>query len=106
MSFANTLNRRVRILAPLVGEGTSGEQIITWPELATVWANVRFLGGLETLRAGAVTATTKASVRIRRRADVTAAMRLVYDGVTYDIKSVQPDDRRVWIDLVCESVPA
>ncbi len=47
----------------------------------------------------------RASARVRRRSDITAAMRLVIAGTAYDIRAVVPvEDGRQWMDLVCEAV--
>ena len=46
----------------------------------------------------------RASIRIRRRDDITAAMRVVHGAKVYDIKAVLPDEHgRGFLDLVCEA---
>ncbi|SIQ99942.1 phage head closure protein [Pseudacidovorax sp. RU35E] len=83
----------------------AGQPIHTWQALATVWADVRFPGGLEAIRADAQLTVTRASVRIRYRTDVDAAScRLLFKGAVYDIQAVLPDEaHRQYLDLVCES---
>lgn len=99
------LENRTVVYDPLGGE------IVTWVPVSTiagdgyVWANVRFMSGMETLRTDAIVATTKASIRIRYRNDIGATVRATYDGRVFDIKSVQPDPEsgREFLDLVAES---
>ncbi len=89
--------------APAADE--AGQPVYTWQSLATGWADVRFPGGLETIRGDAPVAVTRASVRIRYRTDVdAAACRLLFRGAVYDIQAVLPDEaHRQYLDLVCES---
>lgn len=83
------LNRRVTIQRPATGEYPDGQPVIGWTDVATVWANVRYLNGIETVKADAVASVSKASIRIRRRTDVAASMRaldslkvMVITGIT------------------------
>lgn len=79
-----------------------------WTDLAKVWADVKFLSGIETVKANAEISVRRASIRIRFRGDVTSAMRIVSDdpvftGVVFNIRSVLPGvSRREYTDLVCE----
>jgi head-tail adaptor len=60
------------------------------------------LNGVETLKSGAVMATTKASIRIRPRV-VTTAMRAVVGVTEFNIINVLPDEQnKDFIDLACE----
>lgn len=74
-----------------------------WADLAQVWADLRHLGGVEAIRAGADTSIVKASCRIRWRDDVTAGHRVLHDGKVYDIEAVLPDARRQFVDLVLKT---
>lgn len=68
-------------------------------------ANIRHLSGVETIRAEAPTSAVKASIRIRYRTDVTAAMRVVHGSTTYEVRAVMPDAAgRQFVDLACEVV--
>ncbi|MES2972392.1 MAG: phage head closure protein [Pseudomonadota bacterium] len=102
---AGSLNRRVTIKAQAAGQDDIGQPVQTWSDIAPVWANVRFKSGSEALRGDKETSVTAASIRIRRRTDVSVAMR-VYDGaVIYEIKAVLPDEeRRDRLHLVCEVI--
>ena len=102
---AGKLNCRVVIKQPAAVQDAAGQPIPTWTTLATVWANIRSLNGLETIKGGAESSVAKASIRIRYRTDVTAAMRVVHGSTTYEIKAVLPDvEGRRHLDLVCEVI--
>ncbi len=95
-----TLQSRVETQDP-----STGAMVVTWPLFeADVRADVRYLGGLETLKTAAPTAVKKCSVRIRYRPGVVETMRVVHDGENFDIKAVLPDDTgRRYLDLACET---
>lgn len=102
---AGTLNSLVTIQSPQAGQDAIGQPLAGWVTLAQVWADVRHGNGLEVVKAGAPTAVVKASIRIRRRTDVTNAMRVLVGTTPYEIEAViQDESRRVFTDLVCKVV--
>lgn len=81
-----------------------GQPVQAWTDFAAVRADVRFLSGLEVVKADASVATTKASIRIRYLPGVVPAMRAVYDGKNYNITAVLADPTgRRYLDLVSET---
>lgn len=98
-------NDRITIQKPPAMTGTLHQQNPSWLDLGVFWANVRHLGGLETLRANSEVSVLRASVRMWYRPEVDSTMRLVHNGVTYGISSppLRNPDRR-FMDLVCEAV--
>lgn len=97
------LNQRVKLWKPATGEDSLGQPNTGLDLLDEVWADVRFLKGLEAIKANAVTPLVQASIRIRYRADVDESMTVEYAGEMYNIKSALPDARREFRDLVCEA---
>jgi len=100
------LSTQVTLKSPPTGEDSLGQPSGSWTTVATVWADIKNLSGLEAIKAGVESAVTKSSVRIRYRADVTAAMRLTRGTTDYNITAVLEDPRKKWLDLVCEAVNA
>ena len=100
---AGTLNRLVLIEQPEGGQDSVGQPNTGWDEVASVWADVRTQGGLESIRSGAEVSTIRASIRIRYRTDITAAMRVTDGSAVYQVKAVLPDTGRQYLDLVCEA---
>ena len=100
--YAQQLNSKVVIKQPAAVQDAAGQPIPTWTTLATVWANIRSLNGLETIKGGAEASVAKASIRIPYRTDVTSAMRVVHGSTTYEIKAVLPDVAgKRHVDLAC-----
>jgi SPP1 family predicted phage head-tail adaptor len=102
---AGQLNRKITIQSIGSSVDSIGQPVETWSTFATTWANIRFLNGVESVKADAEVSVSKASIRIRYRQDITAAMRVSYNSITYQIKAVLPDEaKRDHVDLVCEVV--
>lgn len=102
---SRSLNRIVSIQSPTATQDAAGQPIPTWATLATVWANIRHLSGTESIKADSESSTVKASIRILRRTDVSAAMRVTHESTNYRVIAVLPDEvDRDKLDLVCEVV--
>lgn len=101
------LKSLVVVQALQAGQDAIGQPVTTWATFKTLRANIRYLNGVETIKADAQTSVVKASIRIRRRTDITAAMRVVFGATTFQIKAVLPDEQdRERLDLACEVVTA
>jgi SPP1 family predicted phage head-tail adaptor len=85
---AGTLRERITIQA----QSTSGSQewgpSLAWGDVATVWASVEAAESSEDFGQKGTATATSYTVRIRYRADVTPACRLVWRGRTLDIVGV------------------
>ncbi len=106
-NFSQTLRHRVQIYAPATGEDSLGQPVVGRVLFAPRWANIATSGGLETIKAGAVTSAVKASIRLRYCTDLRADMEVDHlaGGITttYKVLAVLPDEqRRQHTDLVCE----
>jgi SPP1 family predicted phage head-tail adaptor len=102
---AGKLNKRVTIQKLGDDQDDDGQPIQTWQDVATVWANVRNLNGLETVKADADTSIVKASIRIRLRRDVTSGMRVVLRDKVYEIMaSLTDEEKDEHLDLVCKVI--
>ncbi|RXZ42707.1 phage head closure protein [Crenobacter cavernae] len=102
---AGSLDQRVTLQAKTAIRSDWGEEIESWVDLATVWANVRFLNGKEFITAGQEAPQVSASIRIRAR-PVSSAMRAIHKGVVYDIKAVLPGPKGEYIDLAVTAAGA
>lgn len=100
---AGNLNRKVTIQTPNTAKDEYNEPVGGWLDVASVWADIKMLSGLETVKANADVSVVKASIRIRYRTGITAGMRVLCDGLAYDIRAVMPDVAgRVFTDLAVE----
>lgn len=99
------LRDQVAIQQQSTTQDAIGQPVLTWTTLDTVWANVRYLNGVETIKADAATSVARASIRIRRRTDVTANMRVVLGSTTFQIVAVLPDEQhKDHLDLAVEVI--
>lgn len=104
MLEAGALRHSVTIQSRSSTQDSAGQPLLTWSDVATVWASIKMLSGVATLRthADADLSITRASIRIRYRADVNAGMRVKHGTNYYAIKSVLPDmEGMQYLDLVC-----
>lgn len=99
---AGELDRRVVLQQRSSSKDTYGQQVMTWTDVATLWANIRPLSGREMLTAGAINSELSHVVTIRYRSGVTPAMRLTYGGQVFNILSViDPEMAHVSLELQC-----
>lgn len=99
------LNNRVTIQRQNAGEDELGQPVQTWSTLADLWADVRNVSGIQAIKAGAQVSTVQASVRVRKRSDLVAGMRVLHGTTVYAVRAVLPDQRdRRYTDLICEVV--
>ena len=99
------MNRRCQLQSPSQSVDELGQPIPGWTDVATVWASIRHLSGVESIKADAAVSTVKASIRIRWRTGLNAGMRVVHGAQVYSIEAVLPDaGGREFVDLVAEVV--
>ena len=91
---AGLLDRRIRLERRFEETDTSGQSVVRWLPLATVWARVEPLGGREGFGQQQWVATGDVRFTIRWRDDVTPLHRVLHQGLAYDVVSVAEDGRR------------
>lgn len=102
---AGQLRDRVTVQAKTSGTDAWGAPLPeAWADYASLWSNIRFLSGTESIKAGADVSVVRASIRIRWRTDITAGMRVVHAGAVYDVEAVLPGARREYVDLAVKRV--
>jgi SPP1 family predicted phage head-tail adaptor len=74
--------------------GEFGEILKTWATFATVWANKYEGGGRELVAAKQVNAEITTQFQIRYMSGLSTKMRIVVDGLYYDIASILEVVRR------------
>ncbi|EKE68694.1 phage head closure protein [Oceanibaculum indicum] len=98
---AGKLDRRLRIERKAVSRDAYLAEVVSWQEVATVWASKRDLSGREFFAADAVQSEVTTEITIRWRAGIGPELRLVLDGAAYDIESVTEIGRREGLLLRC-----
>ena len=102
---AGRLNARITIEQPTDTQNAVGDTVQTWAVLDTVAAEYVPLRGQEAVVADAMQASITCKFRIRWRDDVTAIMRIKWDGRIYNIKGPPiPLGRRETLELMAEAV--
>lgn len=97
---------RGRLQSPSTEQDADGQPLAdTWTDVDTVWADILFLSGMETIKGGAETSTVKASVRIRSRSGLTSGMRFLVGSTAYNFKTVPPYMRsNPFMDIAAEVI--
>lgn len=104
MTGAGDLDQRVTIQAPADIPDGQGGVTKGWADVATVWAKVRPVSGRERAAAGQIEAAALYRVTIRRRADVTAACRVVWNGKAMNARFVPDAGSRAPFTIIdCEA---
>lgn len=97
------LNSRVVVQQQSTTQDAVGQPLNTWSTFATLWADVRHTSGIEAIKDSAIASVVRASIRVRYRGDLTAAMRVIHGSTTYNIVAVLPDvGGKEYVDLACE----
>lgn len=100
---AGQLNRRITVQQLAAGQDALGQPVQTWSLVAELWAHILHSSGIETIKAGAEMSIVRASIRVRYTRQITAGMRILADGYTYNVVAVLPDmGGKQFTDLTCE----
>lgn len=107
---AGDLREVVELQVLVPGEADEYGNVLpdTWTTMVTTPARIRILKGGETVIAGRLAGTQTAVITVRHQpamAAVTAAYRArnARSGAIYNIRSVTPDERGTFVDLLGES---
>lgn len=96
------LNQRVALEVAVREPDGGGGVIVTWTEIARLWACVRPMSGEERLRADQVTGRVTHSIVIRYRAGITPAMRFRWGERVLAIVAVLDTGRYRRLRCLCE----
>lgn len=95
-----TMDRIINIQRKTVtGTDPYGGEIVTWGNLATVFAEVRQQGGREFLAAQQMIASKRVVFYLRWIPGLTVIDRVEHDGVIHDIEEVREIGRRDGVEL-------
>lgn len=80
-----------------------GGVIVDWVTVATPWAKMKPMTGTEQYRADKLNAVGITQVIIRYRSGLNEAMKVVYKGEDYQIRSIiDMEEKRQWLELMIE----
>jgi len=99
------LRYQIQIQSKTKAQDSFGAETETWSTVATVFAAVDPLRGQEYLEARRLQADIDVRFRIRYRAGITPAMRVLHDGRYFNIESViHVKELRREIQLMCKEL--
>ena len=101
---AGLLRHKVSIEYKSVTRNGFGEEVLTWPELAGVWARVETLTGGESVEQSKAGAALTHTVLLRYRSDVLPTMRIAWHARVLEIHAVVPDALKGEMALECSEV--
>ena len=90
MINAGELNQRITLQQKTTTRNAIGEAVVTWSDVATVWAKVMPLRGNAFYTANQEQHVIDARFLIRERAGLNVGMRLLWKGAPYDITNLIP----------------
>ena len=97
------LDRLITIEQNVPARNTHGEETAAWQEFATVWASKRDKGGREIFEGGVTQAEADTIFKIRFMDGVKRKMRIVLDGVNYDIQATKELGRREGLEITAKA---
>lgn len=97
------LDRRATLQHRSLTPNTQNEQVESWTDYATVWAEKLDLRGREFYAANQESGEVTTKFRIRHRSDVLMTDRIVCDGLTYDITSIAEVGRRQALEILADA---
>lgn len=94
MIGAADLDQRVTFQSKSATRNSLGEEVVTWADVVTVWAEAVPVRGNEFYAANAIQQTVDVRFRIRMRTGLTDEMRLLWKSEPYDIVALIPGTNR------------
>jgi SPP1 family predicted phage head-tail adaptor len=88
---AGLTKKRVQIDEPVTAQNSTGEEITTWSEVATIWASIEPIRGREALLNGLNAAQMDTRIRCRWNPELDAInseWRIRYKETVYDVVSI------------------
>ena len=104
---AGSLSRRITIQKRENESNAFNQPSLVWKDYVRVYANLKVMSGSgyannEFIASNEEINRTTFSFMIRYRKDITADMRIVYEGRVYEIRGILPDlDRREFVYIAC-----
>lgn len=99
---AGRLDRRISLQRATITQDSTGDEVLTWGTLTTVWAEAKPMRGAESFTAQQFIGKTPVTFRIRW-SDATKAItvedRIIFDERTFNILDVREIGRREGLEV-------
>ncbi len=106
--ISGRLDKQITIKRRGSGQDSIGQPTGTWATVATVWANIKPIGGREKIRAGAVESTLTHTIQCNYSADLLPAtssddLQITYGSRTFRVTAARDvDEAHMEIIFDCE----
>ena len=99
------MNRIIEIQRRAAVRDSFGGEIVSWPSLATVWADAKITGTSERFKNDAKRRIPlrNATFTVNFIDGVREDSRVIYRGMIWDIKGIKVIGRRRKLDLICQT---
>lgn len=103
MNSAGKLDQRLTIQTPASAVDELGQRIESWVNVVIVWGSAQPLRGREFFAAGSINSEATVRFRIRYRAGITGAMRVLWRGVPHAMvaEPMDVDGGMHTLELLC-----
>ena len=100
------MRHRITIQEPTITRGDRGAEVLAWSDIATVYADIRTVGGQEQVLANQLeTATLLHTITIRHRPGITPKMRVRWGSRVFAVEAiVESDNRMRTLNLSCREL--
>lgn len=101
---AGLLDRRITLQRKTVVQSDSGQEEVTWIDIATVWAQKVELRGNERFTAKQITGNSILTFRVRWSlavSQVNVEDQIIYKELTYDITDIREIGRHEGLEIDC-----
>lgn len=99
---AGRLRNRITIQQKVNGKDALGQTVDQWVDVCNVRAEIRDMSGREYQSSQAEQSQTDCKILIRHRNDITPDMRVLCNGIYYDITAVLEDVKKARLELPCK----
>lgn len=96
---AGELDQRVKFLRETKTDDDMGGSLVTWPEIAEVWAKVRPMSGAEREHSDRLNAEANYLIVIRYRSDITESDVAEWKGVRFNIRFSKDRPRSTFLEI-------
>ncbi|CAB4152348.1 COG5614 Bacteriophage head-tail adaptor [uncultured Caudovirales phage] len=100
---AGKLDRRVQLQARSITRNAQNEAVESFATYATVWAEKFDLSGREYFTSNQLYGEVTTRFRIRYRTDVQMTDRIVFDSLTFLIKSIAETGRKEGLEILADA---
>ncbi len=86
--LSSRLKHRITLQHPVLTQDGAGGYTVEWQDIASLWAEFREINGREKFLNGKTESYATYILTIRKRDDITADMRVLYESRVFNIRAI------------------